>query len=92
MQKSQDLKALLNLISEAEVILLTTELPQGRAERARELLRSAVKLADELTKTPPAAVPDAEGAKATAKRGPQYSRKAAALRKATTGGRPKKKA
>jgi len=47
-----DLRALRNLISEAELLLSTIELPEGRAARARELLNAAVKLADNLIKVP----------------------------------------
>jgi hypothetical protein len=91
MPKQQDLKALLNLITEAETILLTTDLPEGRAERARELLRAAVRLADTLASTPPpAAVLGAKGGKVTAKRGPEYFRKIAGMRKTRAGGRQAK--
>ena len=38
-----DLRALRNLISEAETILATTHLPQGRAERSLELFRLSLK-------------------------------------------------
>ena len=44
----QELTVLRNLISEADLILATTELPQGRAIRCRELLRSAMAVADDL--------------------------------------------
>lgn len=44
------------MIGEALTILETTTLPQGRAERARELLETAVKLADHLMEEKPAAV------------------------------------
>jgi hypothetical protein len=43
-----DLHALRNLISEAELLLSTIELPEGRAARALELLSAAVELADDL--------------------------------------------
>ena len=44
------------MISEAETILATTTLPEGRAERAHELVSAAVKLADGLLElTTPAA-------------------------------------
>ena len=85
-----DLGALRNLIAEAETILSTTKLPQGRAERAGELLEAAVKLADELLKASPAATLGAKGGKKTAERGPDYYRKIAGMRKKKAGGRPRR--
>jgi hypothetical protein len=89
MAKRADLKALRNMIAEADLILSTTTLPQGRAERARELLGTAVKLADHLLTEKPAAVLGAKGGKKTAERGPEYFAKIAAMRKTRAGGRPK---
>jgi hypothetical protein len=86
-----DLKALRNLISEADLLLTTTTLPEGRAERAHELLDAAVKLADHLLTEKPAAVLGAKGGKKTAKRGSEYFAKIAAMRKTRGGGRPKTK-
>lgn len=88
--KPQDLKALRSLIAEAETLLATTELPEGRAVRARELLASAIKLADVIITTPPAAVIGRKGGLATKKRGSEYFREIAARRKSHGGGRPKK--
>ena len=85
-----DLQALRNLIAEAETILSTTTLPEGRAERARELLTASVALADELLKESPAAKLGAKGGKKTAERGPEYFRKIAGMRKKHSGGRPTK--
>ena len=85
-----DLKALRNLIAEAETMLATTILPEGRAERARELLNAAVRLADDLLKDSPAATLGAKGGKKTAERGPDYFRKIAGMRKKRSGGRPRK--
>jgi hypothetical protein len=90
-----DLRALRNLISEAHLILETTELPQGRAKRAHELLGAAVKLADDLLTTPPAAALGQRGGtrtreKMTAK-DPDYFRKIAGMRKKRAGGRPRKR-
>jgi hypothetical protein len=89
-----DLKALRNLISEAELLLSTTTLPEGRAERAGELLGAAVKLADHLLTERPAAVLGAKGGKVTAKKmtatDPDYYKRIAAMRKTRSGGRPKK--
>ena len=89
-----DLRALRNMISEAETVLSTTKLPQGRAERARELLTASVALADELLKESPAAILGAKGGRTTAQRmkakDPDYYRKIAAKRKTRAGGRPRK--
>jgi hypothetical protein len=90
MARKTDLKALRNMIAEAETILTTTTLPQGRAERACELLGTAVKLADHLLTERPAAVLGAKGGKKTAERGPEYFAKIAAMRKTKAGGRPRK--
>lgn len=38
MPKRNDLKSLRNLISEAQTLLMTTNLPEGRSQRANELL------------------------------------------------------
>lgn len=78
------------MIAEAETILTTITLPEGRSERARELLGASVKLADELLTASPAAALGAKGGKKTAERGPEYFRKIAAMRKTRAGGRPKK--
>ena len=78
------------MIAEAETILSTTTLPEGRAERAGELLGAGVKLADELLKASPAATLGAKGGKKTAERGPEYFRKIAGMRKKWAGGRPSK--
>lgn len=78
------------MIAEAETILTTTTLPQGRAERTRELLGTALKLADHLLEVNPAAAMGAKGGKKTAERGPEYFAKIAAMRKVRGGGRPKK--
>ncbi|HET8546688.1 MAG TPA: hypothetical protein VFL57_01720 [Bryobacteraceae bacterium] len=84
------LRALRNLLTEAETILATTTLPQGRAERAHELLRAALALTDDLLKVNPAAVLGEKGGRKTAERGPDYFRKIAAKRKTRAGGRPRK--
>lgn len=86
-----DLKALREMIAEAHHILTTIELPKGRAERASELLASAVFLADHLLEASPAAEMGKKGGKATAKRGSEYFRKIAAMRAEKKGGRPKKR-
>jgi hypothetical protein len=48
MLNKNDLRALRNIIAEARTILNRTKLPEGRAERAVELLDSAVTLTDGL--------------------------------------------
>ena len=69
MPRTQDLKALRRMISEAHQILQTSpELPQGRTARALELLGDSVVLADYLLTIEPAAVLGKMGGKATAKR------------------------
>jgi hypothetical protein len=91
MAKRQDLKALRRMISEAHQILETSpELPQGRTARARELLGDSVVLADYLLTIEPAAVLGKMGGKATARKGSEYFRKIAAMRKTKAGGRPRK--
>jgi hypothetical protein len=90
-----ELRTLNKLLMEAELILSTTELPQGRAVRCRELLQSALALTDDLlkqTKMPAAAILGAKGGSQTAKRGSDYFRQLAAKRKTLGGGRPRKSA
>jgi len=90
MAKRNDLKALRNLISEAQTLLMTTNLPEGRSQRANELLAAAVHLADDLLEQSPAATLGAKGGKQTAKKGSEYFRQIAAKRKSFKGGRPPK--
>jgi len=93
MAKSKsDLRALRNLISEAHLILSTTTLPESRSQRAHELLRSAVALADDLLMIRPAAALGKRGGMKTAERGPEYFKRIAAMRKTRAGGRPRKQA
>ena len=91
MPKRNDLRSLRNLISEAQNLLTTTTLPEGRSQRAHELLTAAVHLADDLLEQSPAATLGKKGGKTTAKRGPDYYRKIAAMRKTHAGGRPPSK-
>ena len=90
MAKQNDLKALRNLIAEAQQVIRTTNLPEGRTDRVNELLSSALFLADNLLQQSPAATLGAKGGKQTAKRGSEYFRQIAAKRKTRAGGRPKK--
>src|ERR1017187_3496318 len=88
-----ELRALRNLISEAELVIATAELPQGRGLRALEILRSALALTDDLigqTKLAPAALMGRKGGASIAKRGSEYFRQLAAKRKTRAGGRPRK--
>ena len=79
------------MIDEAHRLLATTALPEGRSERAYELLTAAVHLADDLLERSPAAELGKKGGKATAKRGSDYYAKISAMRKSHGGGRPPKK-
>lgn len=90
MARRNDLRSLRNLIAEAQTLLTTTTLPEGRSQRAHELLTAAVGLADDLLEQSPAATLGKKGGKVTAKRGPDYFRKIASMRKENKGGRPKK--
>src|SRR3989442_6625369 len=83
-----ELTALKNLLSQTHRILSTTDLPQNRTARCRELLRSALAITDDLlrqTKLPAAAILGSRGGAIIAKRGSDYFRKFAARR--TTHGR-----
>ena len=91
-KRRTDLKALRNLISQAETILATTKLPEGRAERALELLRAALALTDDLIAVNPAANLGRKGGMKTAERGPEFYARIASLRKTRAGGRPRKHA
>ena len=89
----RELTALKNLISETDLILSTTKLPENRTARCRELLRSALALTDDLlsqAKLPAATILGRKGGTVTAKRGSDYFRKLAARRKTHGGGRPPK--
>jgi hypothetical protein len=89
-----ELTTLRNLISETDLILSTTEMPENRTARCRELLSSALSLTDDLlshaTKPSPAALLGRKGGSVTAKRGSDYFRQLASRRKSHGGGRPRK--
>ena len=88
-----ELNTLKRLISEADLILSATKLPEQRTARCRELLSSAITLTDDLlkqSKLPAAAVLGQRGGSQTAKRGSEYFRQLAARRKVYAGGRPRK--
>ena len=90
----KQLAALRELIGEADHILQTLPpLPENRTTRAHELLTSALALTDDMLRTsrlPVAAVLGRKGGSQTAKRGPEYFRQLAAMRKSHGGGRPRK--
>jgi hypothetical protein len=92
MAEPSDIKALYALIHEAKLTVETADLPQGRTARAVELLTAALALADNLSQAKPAAALGAKGGAKTAKRGPEYFAKIAAMRKTRAGGRPKRTA
>jgi hypothetical protein len=85
-----ELSALRGLLLQAREILATTKLPEGRSERALELLGAAVKLTEDLLTVRPAAALGSRGGTKTAERGPEYFKKIAGMRKTNAGGRPKK--
>jgi hypothetical protein len=87
------LQALKNLITEADLLLTTSPLPENRSGRAHELLTAALALVDDFRRTSknPAATLGSKGGKATAKKlGTEHFRQLAAKRKTHAGGRPKK--
>ena len=88
-----ELEALRNLIVEAHAIISTGALPEGRCQRATEVLNAAIALVDDLLKVGTrlsAAALGAKGGNKTAERGPKYFKKIAAKRKTFAGGRPRK--
>jgi hypothetical protein len=88
-----ELNTLKKLIAEVDLILSTTDLPQNRTARCRELLSSALALTDDLlsqAKLPAAAALGRKGGSVTAQRGSDYFRQLAARRKTKAGGRPRK--
>jgi hypothetical protein len=89
-----ELTTLRNLISQADLILVDSELPG--AARCHELLSAAVALTDDLlsqtkpAKASPAALLGRKGGSVTAQKGSDHFRKLAAMRKSHAGGRPRK--
>jgi len=91
------LRALKNLISQADLILETApSLPENRTAACRETLRAALALTDDLLKhsrSNAAAVLGHKGGSATSSRlGVEHYRRMAAARKTRSGGRPRKQA
>ncbi|MGA8597011.1 MAG: hypothetical protein WB676_20050 [Bryobacteraceae bacterium] len=89
--KHTDLQTLKRLLKELERVLRMGPLPPGIAARSEELLRSIFALTDDLIERTPAAVLGSLGGRETAKRGPEYFKKIAAMRKTKAGGRPRKR-
>jgi hypothetical protein len=92
MASNRELATLKKLLSETDRILATTNLPENRTVRCRELLGSAIALTDTLlsqSKLPAAAILGSRGGAVIAKRGSDYFRKLAAKRKTHGGGRPR---
>ena len=68
----QELMALKNLLSETDLVLSTTDLPEQRAARCRELLRAALAITNDLIsqdKMRAAKALGRKGGSVTAKRG-----------------------
>jgi hypothetical protein len=89
-----DLRALRSMIEEADLLITTLDLPEGRSIRAHELLSAAKRITDQLlvtAKAKAAAALGKRGGQKTAERGSEYFRQIAALRKHRAGGRPPKK-
>jgi hypothetical protein len=89
------LHALKNLIAEADLILETAPvLPENRTAAARENLKAALAITDDLLKhgkMTPAAVLGHKGGSTTARKlGSDHYRRMAAARKTHAGGRPRK--
>jgi hypothetical protein len=90
-QYRTELRSLKRLISEADTIVSTTDLPENRTARCRELLRSALALTEDLlTTTTTAKDMGRKGGRQTAKKGSEYFRQLAAKRQIHGGGRPRK--
>lgn len=90
-----ELRALRNLISEADLILETSPaLPENRTNAARENLKAALAIADDLigqAKLNAAAIMGRKGGTAAARKlGSEHFRKMALARKTRAGGRPRK--
>jgi hypothetical protein len=90
MAENPELEALRNLIVEAHAIVSTSDLPEGRSQRATEVLGAAISLAEDLLTRAPAAMLGKRGGTKTAERGPEYFKQIAGMRKTNAGGRPRK--
>ena len=87
---TSDLDALRNILDEAHAILDDITLPQGRAERCKELISTAKAIADRMNSAPAAALGSKGGKRTLAKFGPDHFRQLVARRKTRAGGRPRK--
>jgi len=87
--KAQDLKAVCRLIFQADSALATIPDPHPTIASSREKLSAALKLADHLATVNPAVALGSKGGAATAKRGPEYFARIAAMRTNRKGGRPR---
>jgi hypothetical protein len=92
----RDLKALRNLVNQADLSLALIPDPHPSIVSARESLNAALALSKDLAsrfsdplKAGTAAMGSKDGSK-TAERGPEYFRQLAAKRKTRSGGRPRK--
>jgi hypothetical protein len=90
-----ELNALRNLITEADLILETSPaLPQNRTGAARENLRAALAITNDLIEqsrlTPAVVLGSKGGSRTSQKFGPDHYRKMAAARKTRGGGRPRR--
>jgi hypothetical protein len=93
MSNRTELSALKRMLTETDLLLSTTDLPDNRTPRCRELLKASIALTNDLlsqAKSPAAASLGRKGGTVTAKRGSEYFRKLAARRKTHGGGRPRK--
>lgn len=94
----RDLKALHNLINQADLVLATISGPDSAVVSVRESLTAALALSKDLaTRSEPlkdnaAATLGAKGGSKTAERGPDYFKQIAAMRVNRKGGRPRKTA
>lgn len=92
----QDLKALRNLVNQADLVLATIPNPHPSLASARESLNAALALSKDLVKRTAdplkagAAAMGSKGGSKTAERGPEYFAQIAAMRKNRKGGRPRK--
>jgi hypothetical protein len=84
----RDLKALVRLISQADLTLGTIPHPHPSVVAARESLNAALKLANYLASVNPAAALGSKGGTKTAERGSDYFARIAGMRRNRKGGRP----
>lgn len=89
LSNTRDLKAVCRLINQADAILGTIPDPHPSIPNSREKLSAALQLANHLATENPAATLGARGGSVTAKRGPEYFKRIAAMRTNRKGGRPK---